>query len=169
MLVSTSELVAIFLTSYVIEQGRRSLIAAMFGLAGASLFLLQLTEQWKFTKLFFASVARGSLFAAGGVSWIFTPELHSTEVRATATGLAFGMARIGGAMSSYIIYNGLYQWFKVLVLIGVACGGSLLCSSIPHETAGKHMVETNSAAVAECDLDETRALVNKSVASAPPL
>ena len=130
----------------------------MFGLSGAALFLLQLTEQWKFTKLFFASIARGGLFAAGGVAWIYTPELHSTEIRTTATGLAFGMARVGGAMSSYIIYNGLYQWFKVLVLLGVAMGGALLSSSIPHETAGKHMVETSAAA--EGDVDETAALVS---------
>ena len=96
-------------------------------------------------KLVCAGVARGSIFAAGGVAYIYTPELYPTEIRARGTSAAYACARVGGFFSSYFMFGHLPTRVKIFTLVAVAVGAASLTSFIPKETAGKDMTEQASA------------------------
>ena len=97
-----------------------------------------LVSGWPIMKLVCAGVARGSIFAAGGVAYIYTPELYPTEIRARGTSAAYACARVGGFFSSYFMFGHLPTRVKIFTLVAVAVGAASLTSFIPKETAGNN-------------------------------
>ena len=99
------------------------------------------TDGWVTARGVSAYTARGALFAAGGVAWTFTPEVYPTDVRVSGTGLAYALGRVGAFGSSYIVYDGEKNSWRLPFLASVAALAALAASAISIDTARSPIVE----------------------------
>ncbi len=89
--------------------------------------------------------------AQGGPSalaWLAPNELFPTEVRASATGLATAMSRIGAAVGTYLVPLMLTEIGvsnTMLVMAAVCLAGVVLCAALAEETKGMSLRETSAA------------------------
>lgn len=76
----------------------------MFALAGVGAFFMGL--KMENAPLIFVSIfARLTAVAANASVWVITPELYTTELRATGHSVANCFARIGAFLSPYLVEN----------------------------------------------------------------
>ncbi len=81
--------------------GRKKVLASYMALAGVG-SLLFWTATGDFEALLWASVISFFNLGAWGVTYAYTPELYPTRLRATASGWANSIGRIGGILGPYI-------------------------------------------------------------------
>jgi MFS transporter, putative metabolite:H+ symporter len=123
--------------------GRRATLAAyltasalftwLFALAGTTAWLVSAGALMSF----FALGAWGALYA-------YTPEVYPTQVRATGTGAASGMARVAGALAPLV--GGLLLPVSLVAALGVYAGaflvGGLAVLAARAETRGRPLADT---------------------------
>lgn len=91
---------------------------------------------WLLAALAFG--ARLCLMGASCVTWIITPELLTTEVRATGHGVVNAMARITGSLSPFVVQGGSSRLVTGLILVAFSILATVCVCQLP-ETAGKAM------------------------------
>lgn len=77
------------------------------------------------------------VFAASAVTWIHTPELFPTRVRATGHAVSNSSAQIGSFCAPFLITSGS-EGLVGSLLAGV-CAVAMLCALILPETAGSRL------------------------------
>ena len=140
----TAELFFVFLGQKIIEHSRRAALSAFFTAGALALLAMQLATgagSNGATRGVSAYTARGALFAAGGVAWTFTPEVYPTDVRVSGTGIAYALGRAGAFSSSYIVYDGEKNSWRLPFLASVAALAALAASAVAVDTARAPIVE----------------------------
>ena len=140
----TAELFFVFVGQKIIEHSRRAALSAFFTAGALALLAMQLATgagSNGAARGVSAYTARGALFAAGGVAWAFTPEVYPTDVRVSGTGLAYALGRVGAFGSSYIVYDGEKNSWRLPFLASVAALAALAASAISIDTARSPIVE----------------------------
>ena len=74
-------------------------------------------------------------------AWTFTPEVYPTDVRASATAVAYALCRAGAFSSSYIVYDGEKNSWRLPFLASVAALAALAASAVAVDTARAPIVE----------------------------
>ena len=135
---SLAEVVAWCIAMYLVERvSRRALSVVTY--IGCGIFLaLVAIESPQGVRLFLTMMARGCIFIASCTTWIITPELYPTSVRAAGHSWANGVARIGAFSTSYwgdatsIPLAGRLMFYAVVSAVaGVASW------ALPRETKGR--------------------------------
>ena len=83
-------------------------------------------------------LARMSMMGATSTTWVATPEIFSTSLRATGHGTANALGRLGGLLCPYIITEGTSLPLIGIVLFVVSFATARISGSLP-ETAGKSL------------------------------
>jgi MFS transporter, putative metabolite:H+ symporter len=136
---ATSEIVGIFLAAYIIEKwGRVPSQVSMFALAGLGVFCMgiRMTDG---PLICISIFARLTAVAANSSVWVITPELYTTELRATGHSVANCFARVGAFLSPFLVENRSVSHMVIgLVLALMNFVGVCAALCLP-ETLGKKM------------------------------
>lgn len=145
IIASTAEMPGLFIAAILIDWkklGRRGTMAILVILCTAAFFLLNITlhnhdDGGQLALLF---IGRAAILGAFQVTYLYTPEVYSTNVRSTAVGIANGWARVGGMVAPFV-GQGLVESGKVVESIfvfgGVSLLGAVASVLLPVETVGK--------------------------------
>jgi MFS family permease len=89
----------------------------------------------------FAIVARFSIAASFSTTYLFTPEVYPTYIRATGLGFANAFSRIAGMGTPYVAsYFGGDQIWVPLVIYGISClVASVASMMLPLETSRQEL------------------------------
>ncbi len=123
-----AQLPGYFLSAYLVERwGRKPTLALFMAMTAAAAFLFGGAEaRW----LLLTSGAMLSFFNLGawGALYAFTPENYPTAVRATGSGLASGVGRLGSVAAPLLVgwltaaqigYTGIFSIFTIVLGAGV--------------------------------------------------
>mmetsp|Transcript_12153 Transcript_12153/g.12227 ORF Transcript_12153/g.12227 Transcript_12153/m.12227 type:complete len:495 (+) Transcript_12153:72-1556(+) len=141
---ASSEFFAVLFVATVIERMGRTGSQALFYLCSGLFVALMGANIQRGGLIAIASFARMFIFAASSVTWIATPEMFPTRIRATAHSVSSMMARIGAICAPYLVQSHV----SVSVVGGVLClvnlMGSLASLFLP-ETKGRALDEASIA------------------------
>lgn len=133
-----AELPGIFLTMAMVNRiGRRYTISSLFAVSAAS-FLLMIPCMG-FLNSFWVATARALTSGAFQATYLYTPEVYSTALRATAIGICSSFARFGGALSPFVAQV-IFEESNTaaLVLLATMCAMAARASAtLRIETAGR--------------------------------
>lgn len=145
LLISIGQLPGTFLVAYLADRISRKkvLVTSLICLAtGAFLFGLSQADTWILIFGFVLMVCNGMVW---GIAYPFSSELYPTQSRASATGWATGVGRLGGAIApflvSWIIASGgnLNQVFNLLAVFPLL--SAILLQSVRLESTGRSLEE----------------------------
>lgn len=126
--------------------GRRKLLIWTFVMTALPLLVLGLWTETSPGIIILCFVVFSFFHAAGSVLQMLYPsEIFPTEIRATGTGFAAGMSRVGAAIGTFLLPLGLSAWGTgPIMLIGMAvCVLGLIVSIMwAPETTGKDLSES---------------------------
>ena len=77
------------------------------------------------------------------ILFLYVPEAYPTTVRATALGLFYTLARLGGASAPFLsqMVMGASSTAALATFAGVSALGAALCICLPFETAGRVLAD----------------------------
>lgn len=135
---STSEILGIFLASQIIDVlGRKSSQILLYSFAAMSMLYLPFTR-FSF-RLFISLLCRVSIIGASGITWVVTPELYPTNMRAIGHSLSTSFSRVGAILSPFVIQNPMISKEWIGVILCLANLLSVLSVSLLPETFGQSM------------------------------
>ncbi|KAF4365603.1 hypothetical protein F8388_007436 [Cannabis sativa] len=149
---SLAEVPGIVLSAIIVDRiGRKVSMIIMFFMA--SVFLLPMAFNFNFnsanlltTGLLFG--ARMCTLGTFTVACIYAPELYPTPMRATGSGVASAMGRIGGIVCPMVavgLVAGCHQTAAVVLFLLVLLISALSVMLFPYETKGQSLQDTLSA------------------------
>eukprot|EP00607_Mallomonas_marina_P005404 CAMPEP_0182439890 /NCGR_PEP_ID=MMETSP1167-20130531/86714_1 /TAXON_ID=2988 /ORGANISM="Mallomonas Sp, Strain CCMP3275" /LENGTH=141 /DNA_ID=CAMNT_0024633691 /DNA_START=1187 /DNA_END=1612 /DNA_ORIENTATION=- len=65
-----------------------------------------------------AGIARLCIMGASSATWVTTPELFPTRMRATGHSMTNAMARVGGVIAPFLVQNDGISLMRVAVILG---------------------------------------------------
>ena len=95
-------------------------------------------------RLLWSMLARMGVFAASAVTWIHTPELLATNIRATGHAISNSCAQIGSFFVPFLIYSGAGDNFIGGILAALA-GVAMVCVIFLPETSGSRLHDRNTS------------------------
>ncbi|KXB03565.1 hypothetical protein AKJ45_01230 [candidate division MSBL1 archaeon SCGC-AAA261F19] len=127
--------------AWLIEKvGRKWLLVSYMSLAGVASFLFAgSTTTWQ--VLLFASLVSFFNLGAWGITYAYTPELYPTLVRASGSGIANGVGRIGGIfgpmLAGFLVsqFGSFYPVFVVYAVFHFI--SAIVVASLGIETKGR--------------------------------
>ena len=137
---SSAELVGVTIVLYTVDgYGRIASQAWSYLLGGVCIGTLSYgaTAGWHHAVL--EALAFGTrlfMMSATCVTWIITPELLATQVRATGHGLVNALARVAGSMAPFVVQAGASTRLSGIILTIISVIVALSVLLLP-ETAGK--------------------------------
>merc|ERR1712217_705826 len=120
-----------------------------FIFAGIMSVFLGFKSLGKTTIVIFSSLASAGENAASTCTWVHTPELFPTKVRALAHSLLNAWARVGGALAPHFVAMPV-PWSAFLIGGFSAIAGFAVCGL--EETAGKTLDDGHDV---DTDLDDS--------------
>ncbi|SFC90916.1 MFS transporter, putative metabolite transport protein [Bacillus sp. OV322] len=129
--------------------GRRPLIITSFTGLSIALIILALNPapSLQFLVILFSLAVLFANMGGGILNFVYPTELFPTEIRASASGLATGISRIGSIMGILVFPNLVASWgnskalwfFAVISLLGL-----IISAILAPETKGKNLEELNA-------------------------
>lgn len=160
---SSAELIGLTLVIFIVDRvGRVYPTTACYVLGGISVFLLCLLDSMGASRavlLICSLLSRLFLMGATCLTWVSTSEILSTEVRTTGHSAANAIARVGGALSPYLISNGIPIQVVGVIMLGISLITARFTWKLP-ETRG---VAMGMAAVQEQSSDNGAAELSVSL------
>eukprot|EP00051_Salpingoeca_urceolata_P024079 m.418075 g.418075 ORF g.418075 m.418075 type:complete len:575 (-) comp20184_c0_seq26:48-1772(-) len=99
---SSAEVFGCLIGFYLINKvGRCTLSSTSYAVCGVATLLLGIQSSPSAVKVILAVISRGSIFIGSCATWVATPELYPTHIRAAGHGWANSVARIGGFASPF--------------------------------------------------------------------
>jgi len=146
---TSAEFVGLFLSTLTIDSiGRRATQSGMYMLGAASLLILgALRGESQSAVLVLGYIARMAAMGSSCSTWVVTPELYPTKVRATAHSFVNALARIGAFLSPWIVSSSISTLGVALILGACNALAALLALSL-QETNGKDLDATEVAPAA---------------------
>ncbi|MGG1575602.1 MFS transporter [Fictibacillus sp. NRS-1165] len=147
---------AIVGTNLVERIGRRPLIITSFTGLSIALIILALnpTPTLSFLVILFSLAVLFANMGGGILNFVYPTELFPTSIRASASGLATGVSRIGSIMGILVFPNLVAAWgnskalwfFAVISLIGL-----IISALLAPETKGKRLEDLNNESTSNFD------------------
>ena len=138
---SAAEFVGIILAIYLISPvGRVRCQIMAYGLSGISVLAMGVLgaagPDYRSSVLGFGMLARCASMGGVCCTWVHTPELFPTSVRATAHSLCNMGAKMSGIFVSFLVFSDASNMDVAIVLSFFFCG-AVLCATVLPETSGK--------------------------------
>ena len=91
----------------------------------------------------FAVIARGAINGAFAITYVYTPEVYPTVVRALALGTCSGVGRIAGMITSFVStdLDRLPAAAPLAMFAAFALASAVACHCLPIETKGREMAD----------------------------
>lgn len=141
--VTLSEFPGLVFTLMLMEvMGRKQTMAlTYFGFAAASALVLIAHSRTMLT--FFLFTARALISGGFQASYVYTPEVYPTEVRALALGSCSGFARLGALLTPFVaqVLVETSKSFAIWVYAALAVLAGICALMLPIETKGRTMNE----------------------------
>jgi MFS family permease len=117
---STSEILGIFIASHIIDcylLGRKYSQIILYSLAAFSVLCLPFTTLHSSSRFLISLLCRMSIIGASGITWVATPELYPTKLRAIGHSLCTSFSRVGAILSPFIVQNPLIskEWIGMIL------------------------------------------------------
>lgn len=133
---SSAEIVGVFLSSAMVDSlGRRPTQVLLYSLGGAAVALMCAPLSFS-AGACTGFVARLAVMGASCATWVVTPELYPTEMRATAHSVCNSACRVGAFCSPYLVFSA-----APVLAVGLALGAANLlaaaASALLPETCGR--------------------------------
>lgn len=133
---ASAELLGVFLTSLVINPwGRTRTQAAFYALAGFSVMFVGFELPTIGLLPYMSMIARLGAMGASCATWVATPELYPTEMRATGHSVCSSLAKIGSFFVPYFVVSSISLSTIGVTLAAVNFIASFVAFALP-ETAG---------------------------------
>ena len=114
---TSSEVAGIIVSLLTIDHfGRRETQMWNYGAGAVALLIMGVIPLNRTTIAILGYIMRMCAMAASQTTWVMTPELYPTRVRATAHSLVNCMARFGALLSPFLVVSNLNLPFIVVVL-----------------------------------------------------
>lgn len=150
---SAAEVLGVIIAILIIENPGRATCQGIFYTTGAvSAVLLGFRSLGKVFLTVVASVGRLSEMAASCATWVHTPELFPTQVRAEAHSILNLISKIGAAIAPFLISDMFTQFECAAIMGGMSLLAGISACCLP-ETAGVDMSEISD--VGSTDEGET--------------
>ena len=149
-LVSVLGMIGAFIGMNLVDRwGRRPLIIVSFaGLTGALVVLALVTSPTLGFLVALFSIAVLFSNAGGGIlNFVYPTELFPTSIRATGSGLATSVSRIGSILGVLVFPNFVALWGNNVALwffAAIGAIGLVICITMAPETKGKSLEEINA-------------------------
>lgn len=139
---SSAEFVGIILAIFLITPvGRVNCQAVGYGVCGVFTMIIGILEAFgtKYHRyvLVCGMVARCAAMMGICCTWVHTPELFSTNVRATAHSLCNMGAKISGIFVSFLVFSDAVSNMDIAIILSLSCFGAVSCALVLPETSGK--------------------------------
>lgn len=136
-----SEIVGVLLASNIIDRiGRKISQVTLYCVAAFSVLLLPFASSN--VRYFISLICRISILAACGITWVATPELYPTSLRAVGHSICTAFSRMGAMIAPYIIQNRLISEKEIGIILCFLNMISMLSIAYLPETLGKSMEAT---------------------------
>ncbi|MCM3005936.1 MFS transporter [Priestia koreensis] len=129
--------------------GRRPLIITSFTGLSLALIVLALNPapSFQFLVILFSLAVLFANMGGGILNFVYPTELFPTGIRASASGLATGVSRIGSIMGILVFPNLVATWGNSKALwffAGISLIGLIISGILAPETKGKNLEELNA-------------------------
>ncbi|MEW4286647.1 MFS transporter [Priestia koreensis] len=129
--------------------GRRPLIITSFTGLSLALIVLALNPapSFQFLVILFSMAVLFANMGGGILNFVYPTELFPTGIRASASGLATGVSRIGSIMGILVFPNLVAAWGNSKALwffAGISLIGLIISGILAPETKGKNLEELNA-------------------------
>jgi putative MFS transporter len=144
---AASELIGTLIATLVIDTwGRNRTQTYIYLVAAISILILSFSSS-QYVLLACAFIARSTLMGASNATWVITPELYPTQIRATGHSVCNSMARITAFFVPFLIDSPATNQQICLVLAIVVMIATIASSTLP-ETKNK-LLDKNSNDIVE--------------------
>jgi len=134
---SFAEIVGVVIAICIIDNPGRTWSQGFFySLCGVCAFLLGFRSLGRTSLTVIASLGRFAEMGASCATWVHTPELFPTELRALAHGMLNLMSKIGATLAPFLISDLFTQWQCASIMGGVSVSAAMFAMCLP-ETSGK--------------------------------
>jgi len=142
---SVSEFLGVTLAIMFINYGGR-VKTQSFGYftGGAAVLIMAFDFDSKIIVFWFALIARASAMGASCATWVHTPELFPTNMRASGHSLCNVAARLAGFCAPYVVFSSLSNFTIAFILCIFNVAAGLAACMLP-ETAGMSLEESVQA------------------------
>jgi hypothetical protein len=142
-LTSLAEVVGCTLAFLLIDRGRKPLASWSYTICGCcTLVLVAGAAMPKWTGILVLMLARGAIFMGTSATWVITPELYPTFIRAAGHSWCNALARVGAFCTPFwgnataIPIGWRLAFYAIMDLIAAAATFSL-----PRETSGMALMD----------------------------
>mmetsp|Transcript_70404 Transcript_70404/g.153489 ORF Transcript_70404/g.153489 Transcript_70404/m.153489 type:complete len:563 (+) Transcript_70404:185-1873(+) len=150
---SASEILGVLFAVAIIDRWGRCKTQGFFYALGAITAFILSFRSIDFTVLtVVSSVARLSQMAASCATWVHTPELFPTAVRAEAHALMNVMSKVGAFLSQYLVSDSFSQIACGLMMAAISLSAGISAMML-QETAGVDLADMSDVSSEEGDSD----------------
>lgn len=136
---ATSEIFGVAITGILIDAwGRVATQASLY--AGSAVGIVLMGVGLPDLPLVVVSMcARLAMMGASSATWVITPELFQTELRASGHAIANCMARVGAFIVPFLVSSRHLDVSIVSLFLALSCALGCICALILPETSNKNM------------------------------
>lgn len=136
---ASAELLGVFFVSLIIDPwGRTRTQAAFYAIAGFSVMLVGSEFIPRSFLPYMSMIARLGAMGASCATWVATPELYPTEMRATGHSVCSSLAKLGSFLVPYFVVSSISLSTIGVTLAAVNFIASFVAFALP-ETAGLYL------------------------------
>lgn len=128
---ASSEFVGVTIAALIIDRWGRSRTQGVLYLLGGIMMFGMGFKLTKTSVFAFSWITRMFAMGSSCTTWVATPELFPTEMRATGHSLCNSAGRIGGFLSSYFVFSSLSNFAIAIGLAIVNCIAAFVSFSLP--------------------------------------
>ena len=154
-----SEIIGVFVASFIIDRyGRVPTQTYFYFFAGVGSFLMGLLAAVDASDeviAIFGVVARCSVMGASCATWVSTPELFPTHLRATGHSISSSVSRLGAFSAPFVVDNHSISLFMVGVVLAIVNLVASGAAYILPETMGRDLDAVVKDRESECEVNNT--------------
>jgi len=140
-----AELPGLILSALIVDRmGRKFTQSFEFGLCGIFFLLLMVPDLSYEFSLLCACLSRMFIMGSFSTTYVYTPEVYPTSVRATGLGICSAWAKLAGIVTPYIaeLFNDFAEWIPIAIYGGVALLAAIASAFLPVETSRRALQDT---------------------------
>jgi MFS transporter, putative metabolite:H+ symporter len=136
---ATSEIFGVIVTGSIIDSwGRVATQASLYAGSGVGIILMGIGLP-DLPLIVVSMCSRLCMMGANSATWVMTPELFQTELRASGHAIANCMARLGAFCVPFLISSYHVDEVVISICLAIPCGLACVCVLMLPETSNKNM------------------------------
>lgn len=153
-----SELIGVLIAAFIIDRyGRvptQTLLYFLSGVGALMMGILSSSDTSESVIAVFGVVARCSVMGASCATWVSTPELFPTHLRATGHSIASSVARLGAFSAPFVVDDHAISLFKVGLILAIVNFIATGAAFVLPETLGKDLDAVSKERESESHIEE---------------